>query len=52
MAARNITEMGAVGRTDLDQLCPALTHHIRDTERTADLDQFATRNDHLAPLGQ
>src|SRR6516165_10413211 len=40
-----ILRMGAVGRADLDQLCPSLRHYVGHAERPAYFDQLATRHD-------
>ncbi len=47
-----VAGVGAVGRAHLHQCGPALGHHIRDAEPTADLDQLSARDDHLSPAGK
>ena len=44
--------MRAIRGADLDQLAAGACHHVGHAERAADLDQFATRNDDFAPVGQ
>ena len=47
-----VGDAGAIGRAHFAQSCARLRHDIRDAERTADLDQFAARDDHFAAFGQ
>ena len=43
-----VSQPRAVGRADLDQVGPGLGDHLRDPETAADLDQLASRDDHVA----
>ncbi len=47
-----IAEMGTVGGADLAQPCPRARHDVGQTERPADLDQLAARDNRLAAVGQ
>ncbi len=47
-----IGEVGAVGGADLAQAGPSADHDVGQAERAADLDQFAARDDRLAPVGE
>src|SRR5208337_3425149 len=42
----------AIGSTDLAEDRARFGHDVRDAKRTADLDQFTARNQHLAAFGQ
>ena len=42
----------AVGRADLAQTRARTREHVGNAKAVADLDQLATRNDHLAAFGQ
>ena len=44
--------MGAVGGADFDQFGAGAAHDLGHAEGAADLDQFAARDDRLAPLGE
>lgn len=47
-----VPQIGAVRGAHLDQQRAALGHHLGDAEASADLHKLASRDDHLAPLGQ
>ena len=42
----------AVRRSDLDEPCTRALEHVRDAKAVADLDQLATRDEHLASFGE
>ncbi len=44
--------MCLVRRSDFHKACAALFHHIRNTEFTADLDQFPAGHDHFPAFCQ
>ena len=44
--------MGTIGRSHFPQLAAGAAHDVGHAERTADLDQFAARHDHLASCRQ
>ena len=47
-----IVNAGAVGRSDLDEICPGTSHHLRNPESTADLHQFTAAHDNVFPVGE
>src|SRR5262245_34030152 len=47
-----IAQAGAVGRPDLADARARFRYHVGDAERSADLDQFASRYQNLAAFGQ
>ena len=50
--ARVVAGVGAIRRTDLDELRAGAPEHVRDAEAAADLDQLATRHDDLLARGE
>ena len=47
-----ISEMGAVGGTDLPQAGASTRHHVGDAKGAADFNQFAAGHQHVAPICQ
>src|SRR3954454_11296122 len=47
-----VGDTGPVGGADLDEARARACKHVRDPEAVADLDQLATRDEHLPPLGE
>ena len=47
-----VADARAIGGAHFAKRCAGFRHHIRDAERSADLDQFPARDDHLAAFGQ
>ena len=47
-----VGDAGAVRRADFTKDCARFGHDIWNSERTADLDQLAARDNHFPALGQ